>query len=300
MINKRAFTLIELLVVIAIIAILAAILFPVFAQAKAAAKNSVGLSNMKQIGLSAQIYYNDYDDCREGRQMINSAQCESWKQVLSPYIKSQQIFHDPLNKASQFNDAFTDPAGRTAICGTVTAPLGTIPGFQRGYEYNNFFGQRSGGGYFDNAGLNLSSVNQVANVGDVVEGRAFTTDEGPFSQGWIDNVDSNTSWMAGNPTTGMIGSNLADKYNLKGQNVAYLDGHAKKTNYAAECTWLSNTGSDSTAPGTDPAPAWTGDPGAQNFWNFSENDINAAIPSTWAQFPNAVAQYCTSLPAANR
>ncbi len=59
---KKAFTLIELLVVIAIIAILAAILFPVFAQAKAAAKKTQALSNAKQIGTSSHIYASDYDD----------------------------------------------------------------------------------------------------------------------------------------------------------------------------------------------------------------------------------------------
>lgn len=58
----RAFTLIELLVVIAIIAILAAILFPVFAQAKNAAKLAVCISNFKQIGLASELYRNDYDD----------------------------------------------------------------------------------------------------------------------------------------------------------------------------------------------------------------------------------------------
>ncbi len=59
---KRAFTLIELLVVIAIIAILAAILFPVFAQAKVAAKKITCLSNGNQIGLALMMYMNDYDD----------------------------------------------------------------------------------------------------------------------------------------------------------------------------------------------------------------------------------------------
>jgi prepilin-type N-terminal cleavage/methylation domain-containing protein/prepilin-type processing-associated H-X9-DG protein len=62
--NRRSggFTLIELLVVIAIIAILAAILFPVFAQAKAAAKKTAGLAQMKQIGTALMMYSNDYDD----------------------------------------------------------------------------------------------------------------------------------------------------------------------------------------------------------------------------------------------
>lgn len=59
---KRAFTLIELLVVIAIISILAAILFPVFAQAKATAKQIACLSNMKQVGMATMLYLGDYDD----------------------------------------------------------------------------------------------------------------------------------------------------------------------------------------------------------------------------------------------
>src|ERR1017187_4305526 len=62
MIRRSAFTLIELLVVIAIIAILAAILFPVFAQAKAAAKRTVSLSNLKQAALGTIMYSNDSDD----------------------------------------------------------------------------------------------------------------------------------------------------------------------------------------------------------------------------------------------
>ena len=60
--SKRAFTLIELLVVIAIIAILAAILFPVFAQAKVAAKKTSVLSNAKQFGTSQMLYMSDADD----------------------------------------------------------------------------------------------------------------------------------------------------------------------------------------------------------------------------------------------
>ncbi|MDX2066627.1 MAG: prepilin-type N-terminal cleavage/methylation domain-containing protein [Fimbriimonadaceae bacterium] len=104
---KAAFTLIELLVVIAIIAILAAILFPVFAQAKVAAKKTQSLSNVKQIGTGVQMYLSDNDggyywawgDCVTG-----------YTEVLNPYIKSSRtsaawndftgIWKDPLHKGT--------------------------------------------------------------------------------------------------------------------------------------------------------------------------------------------------------
>jgi prepilin-type N-terminal cleavage/methylation domain-containing protein len=73
MIMKKAFTLIELLVVIAIIAILAAILFPVFAQAKEAAKKTQCLSNQKQLGTSLQLYLSDADDCYPIARAFDSA-----------------------------------------------------------------------------------------------------------------------------------------------------------------------------------------------------------------------------------
>ncbi len=89
---KNAFTLIELLVVIAIIAILAAILFPVFAQAKLAAKRTVDLSNIKNITLGMTMYAGDYDDCiapiMQGDWTWPRHEYILWKDCVLPYIKN--------------------------------------------------------------------------------------------------------------------------------------------------------------------------------------------------------------------
>jgi prepilin-type N-terminal cleavage/methylation domain-containing protein len=121
---KRAFTLIELLVVIAIIAILAAILFPVFAQAKLAAKKTAGLNQTKQIGLAVNIYLADYDDVlppyrfgstggpvinpfylslgasdpRKATLDANGANTKSaifFNQMIQPYSKNDDLFKAP-------------------------------------------------------------------------------------------------------------------------------------------------------------------------------------------------------------
>ncbi len=100
---KRAFTLIELLVVIAIIAILAAILFPVFAQAKLAAKKSADLSNTKQLGTATYLYLNDNDDQYMTAYFYNNGSngdngVNSWSNALIPYVKSTGIFISPGSK----------------------------------------------------------------------------------------------------------------------------------------------------------------------------------------------------------
>ncbi|AIE83819.1 prepilin-type N-terminal cleavage/methylation domain-containing protein [Fimbriimonas ginsengisoli] len=106
--NRRGFTLIELLVVIAIIAILAAILFPVFAQAKAAAKKTTSLSNLKQQSLAVIMYAGDVDDMAPPATAWNPADSPGdfplnfgngyaapWNWLVLPYIKAGAIFVDP-------------------------------------------------------------------------------------------------------------------------------------------------------------------------------------------------------------
>ncbi|RYG23947.1 prepilin-type N-terminal cleavage/methylation domain-containing protein [bacterium] len=105
--KQRAFTLIELLVVIAIIAILAAILFPVFAQAKAAAKKTASLSNVKQLNLAVIMYAGDQDDnfVAEGEPGPGNGWGwqMTWQMHVYPYMKNYGILKDP-------SDSHTGPS----------------------------------------------------------------------------------------------------------------------------------------------------------------------------------------------
>lgn len=95
---KRAFTLIELLVVIAIIAILAAILFPVFSQAKEAAKKTAGISQMKQLSISVFMYASDHDDSPVPSTNYDTPTSDPnriWTVPLYPYVKNKNVFVAP-------------------------------------------------------------------------------------------------------------------------------------------------------------------------------------------------------------
>lgn len=107
---SKGFTLIELLVVIAIIAILAAILFPVFAQAKTAAKGISDLSNMRQMGTAVVLYMNDYDDyfppkVRYGYKASGGdpENAISADKLIQPYIKSWAMFLSPFDPGTKYN-----------------------------------------------------------------------------------------------------------------------------------------------------------------------------------------------------
>ncbi len=102
--RERGFTLIELLVVIAIIAILAAILFPVFAQAREKARQTVCVSNMKQIGTALLMYTQDYDEqfspirvALENGLHGEANSVLTWRNVIQPYLKSFDVFSCPSN-----------------------------------------------------------------------------------------------------------------------------------------------------------------------------------------------------------
>ncbi|MDK3158760.1 prepilin-type N-terminal cleavage/methylation domain-containing protein [Kamptonema cortianum] len=158
--NRRAFTLIELLVVIAIIAILAAIIFPVFARAKAAAKQTACISNLKQVGSAIGLYMADYDDVFPfAVDAIDKAQPQIWNgfpafqalipempllsEVLQPYLKSKEVFHCPSDTGSQVLD------DRPQI------PFVTSPSTHAAWKSSYFFRTEIAFRLFSQAGLQL-------------------------------------------------------------------------------------------------------------------------------------------------
>jgi prepilin-type N-terminal cleavage/methylation domain-containing protein len=195
---KRAFTLIELLVVIAIIAILAAILFPVFAQAKTAAKKTAAISNQKQISLALIMYMGDYDDtyprqdsCAPGalNPKLNTntfnypgVGCTaspfyyrvnhfSWQKYVMPYMKNLDLLDHPLRKKDAFN---WDTNGQ--IFGSFALNLGFTGGSDTnaGTNLSKPFGNR-----VPFTGGNQSGIPDVARAAILLENTIGTSSHSP-------------------------------------------------------------------------------------------------------------------------
>jgi prepilin-type N-terminal cleavage/methylation domain-containing protein/prepilin-type processing-associated H-X9-DG protein len=180
--SRRGFTLIELLVVIAIIAILAAILFPVFAQAREKARGISCISNLKQIGLSLIMYTQDYDEAfpsviayqsQDGGcapQLDWYALGGGWVTLANPYIKNGQIFRCPSSESPYWVSG--QPEG---WCGTpdltalnllkTTAPTGVTYKVRKAYigaSIPEFNGGPITQAAFSRVAQNALAVEQVA------------------------------------------------------------------------------------------------------------------------------------------
>lgn len=215
--GRQGFTLIELLVVIAIIAILAAILFPVFAQAKEAAKRTSCLSNMKQAGVAMNLYVNDYDDVTPSVVHLGGGADNDFYSILQPYVKNIDVFYCPDRTE------WTMPSGDDCSGQTVNPQMRCI-----GYGFN--WGITSGsrtamvgnrirfsGGYTE-PGVPLSqlvSTSQVFVYGDTGDNPRYTICPNYIVQYYI-NDTSNAQLRHGGHF-----------------NMNYADGHAKAVNYKA-------------------------------------------------------------------
>lgn len=228
---KRAFTLIELLVVIAIIAILAAILFPVFAQAKEAARKTACLSNVKQQGLAFAMYAGDYDDSTELFKVINGGNTTVygaapgrtepyiyngevtgagyWFDLLQPYVKNFGVVYCP-------DRTLIDPGDTQGFVPPGSSNLEVGYGYDDGFISDSGFGMTSqvqaANGHYIRPGKNLSSV--VAPAQMVAFGDSYDT--GSMSAA-MDNIFSGSD--------GPIGTSKIR--HMAHLNFAFVDGHAK-------------------------------------------------------------------------
>ncbi|MBC7807430.1 MAG: DUF1559 domain-containing protein [Akkermansiaceae bacterium] len=132
--HTHAFTLIELLVVIAIIAILAAILFPVFAQAREKARQSACLSNTKQLGTALLLYVSDYDGAYPYASTKEAITPKvRWADRLFPYTKNTGIFLCPSSPDDQASKGFVHDWNTTT--GAYNTPTLRWGGYGYNYQY---------------------------------------------------------------------------------------------------------------------------------------------------------------------
>ena len=246
MVARSGFTLIEILVVIAIIAILAAILFPVFARARENARRSSCQSNLKQIGLAFAQYTQDYDERYPGAYNFNASAAPvlSWDKAIEAYAgitvaqgASPLIFKCPSDTTvSNFAVLPTRSYSMPRPNGTSGGMAGTIVG----------------------TGATSYAVGySQAEVGKPSE--TLMVAEAPFSSSYFGNPSSSVvDRPLTNSAATLVGqdrSNPGTPSHLEGWNYLFVDGHVK---------WLRPERT------IGPAGVATGNP--QGMWSIAEND----------------------------
>jgi prepilin-type N-terminal cleavage/methylation domain-containing protein/prepilin-type processing-associated H-X9-DG protein len=239
--GKRGFTLIELLVVIAIIAILAAILFPVFAQARDKARSAACLSNMQQIGKALMMYVQDYDDKTtwfwNGQVGKQNGFAGYWYQLLIPYTKNLQVFVCPsIGRRGPGGDKYGQ------YCYPDLKPL---PNLNRcGYGFNHaHVSYGSGDPYFTPSGDTkpMAAIGEPARTLYIADSSySPDSDQGagwqdikcpilPHKKKLASEIDV---YVSGKQYGGPDNANITRRH-VGGANCVFMDGHAKWYTYDA-------------------------------------------------------------------
>ena len=208
--QKRGFTLIELLVAIAIIAILAAILFPVFARARENARRASCMSNLKQIGLGFMQYTQDYD---EKWPLVysywNSTTLVWWEDEVQPYIKSYQLFVCPSQDTPLSYGTYR-PAGYPNPLVTSYAANETVLGY--------------------GSMMPIVTLQQPATTIIVTDVRRSIEiwdkyNDDPLTPGWLGGISGGVNYCR------------VDKRHLDGANFLWGDGHVKWMKQSRNAQW---------------------------------------------------------------
>jgi len=217
----RGFTLIELLVVIAIIAILAAILFPVFARARENARRSSCQSNLKQIGLGWLQYAQDYDELivpgTTNGYTTGANYAFSWPVLMQPYTKSLQLLVCPSKSGMSLGYTYNATAAGAAPGPAASGGPRNLAAFQTVAQTPMFL---------DATGYNYPAGTAIQNTALF----AFFlpgTYPGPPATGALIARKMRTD---GNPASGVAynaGSSVGIAFHLDGANYAFADGHVK-------------------------------------------------------------------------
>lgn len=239
----QGFTLIELLVVIAIIAILAAILFPVFAQARESARLTQCLSHMKQVGQAMMMYSDSYDEVLPLRRDASSPTCQAriwlpsgqydtwtvrsrnWRHMIAPYIKNTGVYSCPTNPAARVAD-------EQASCDNTTEPR-----HMRGFFYYHAFFKSPQAIDSDPwwAGLDygMTRIDFPASSILVGENKDVYPDYGPWmAYDWRWSSSAGSNWGAKHRGS--------DKHST----IVFADSHVKFIHWNQTCTATNSDGTN--------------------------------------------------------
>lgn len=230
--ETRAFTLIELLVVIAILAILAAVLFPVFAQAREQARALACLSNTRQIAAGELMYAQDYDETilpaqvtRRNGTSLDTQIAGCWTSTLQPYLKNSQIFFCP-----SYNESLAIKAAEAVDCNG--------PGSADQKLYNN----RNNPKYLSHYGMAFHEVKggcTQANPFHYYPGSGWNSAETQFFQEALAAIQQPARTANIGDSWTLVGNNVRPRvfvefgcegryrHKSDGSNFSFLDGHSK-------------------------------------------------------------------------